>query len=238
MTTIIVRAFLLYMITILAMRAMGKRQLGQFQPYELVVALIIADLIAAPISDVSTPLLHGLLPIAALLIANGAIALICMKSDKARAFISGKPSVIMSKGVVNEKELDKLCLSLSDLLEGVRESGILDPADVGCAIIEADGTITAFPRSTKRPPNNSEMGIDAGYEGVPMALVMDGRIQDNNIKSAHVSTEWLKTTLAKLGCDAKGVYLATLNTQGVLTVQIKGGGVARTEALDAGAIEW
>lgn len=238
MATIVIRAFLLYIITILAMRAMGKRQLGQFQPYELVVALIIAELIAAPISDVSTPLLHGVLPIAVLIIANGAIALICMKSDKARALISGKPSVIISKGVVNEKELDKLCLSLSDLLEGIRESGILDPADVGCAIIEADGTVTAFPRSSKRPPTNSEMGIDAGYEGVPLALIMDGRVQINNIQNAHINAEWLDKVLSKIGCSAKGVYLATLSTQGILTVQIKGGGVMQTEAIDPASIEW
>lgn len=238
MYTIFIRAFILYIFMIFAIRGMGKRQLGQFQPYELAVALLFADLLATPMSDVSTPLLHGILPIAALLVVHGLIALICLYSDKARAFISGKPSVIMSKGVIDETELKRLCMSLSDLLEGIREAGILDPADVECAVMEADGSVSAFPRASKRPPTAMEMGVDAGYEGVPMALVMDGRVQQNNLKSARLSEKWLRGALASAGLTPKGVYLATLNTHGVLTVQARGGEIKQLSALDAGAIAW
>ena len=238
MFTILIRALILYILMILAIRAMGKRQMGQFQPYEFAMALLVANLLATPMSDVSTPLLHGLVPIASLLIVHGLIALVCMKSDKARAFISGKPSVIMSKGVVDVKELNRLCLTLSDLLEGIREAGILDPADVECAVMEANGTITAFPHSARRAPTAEEMGIDAGYEGVPMALIMDGRIQKHNLQSTRLSPEWLKSRLSGLHLLPSDVYLATLNTKGELTLQTQRGEILSLNAVDSGKIAW
>ena len=97
MLTILIRAILLYFILTLSMRAMGKRQLGQFQPYEFVMAMLIANLIATPMSDVSTPLMHGILPVAALYITHALITLLCMRSDRMRAFICGKPSLIISR---------------------------------------------------------------------------------------------------------------------------------------------
>lgn len=238
MFTIFIRAILLYILMILATRFMGKRQLGQFQPYEFAMALLVANLLATPMADVSTPLLHGVIPIAALLAVHGIIALVCMRSDAARALISGKPSMIISKGVINQAEMERLCLTLSDLLEGIRQAGISDPSNVGFAVMEANGTITAFPRSSKRPPTTKEMGIDAGYEGVPLALVMDGRIQKSNLKSAQLDEAWLRATLAAHGYLPEGVFLATLTTQGTLTVQVKNGGIFQVEALDASEVAW
>ncbi len=238
MFTILSRALILYILMIFAIRIMGKRQLGQFQPYELAMALLIAELLATPMSDVSTPLFHGLLPVVCVVAVHGVIALICIKSDKARAFISGKPSLIMSKGVIDEKELSRLCLTLSDLLEGIRESGILDPADVECAVMEANGKITAFPRSRIRPLSAGEAGMDPGYEGVPIALIMDGRIQEHNLKSAHLSKCWLKGILSNNSLSEKAVYLATINTKGVMTVQEKNGGILQIQALGADKVAW
>lgn len=238
MFTILIRAFILYILMILAIRGMGKRQMGQFQPYEFAMALLVANLLATPMSDVSTPLLHGVVPIGALLVVHGTIALICMKSDKARAFISGKPSVIMSKGVIDQAELNRLCLTLSDLLEGIREAGILDPADVECAVMEANGVITAFPRSSRRPATTVESGVDAGYEGIPMALIMDGRVQPHNLQSAHLNENWLKAALKRESCHVKDVYLATLNTQGLMTVQKRDGTVSQIQALGADKVAW
>ncbi|MBQ3079962.1 MAG: DUF421 domain-containing protein [Clostridia bacterium] len=238
MFTILIRAFLLYVLMILFIRALGKRQLGQFQPYELAMALIIAELLATPMANVSTPLLHGLIPVLAVLAIHGIIALICLKSDKARALISGKPSVLIAKGVINDKELTRLCLTLSDLLEGVRESGILNPGEVECAIMEANGKITAFPRSAYRSPNVEEMGIDAGYEGVPLALIMDGRVQENNLTVAHLTKEWLRGILSEYSLSEKAVYLAVISTKGVLSVQEKSGNTHTIQAVNPEEVKW
>lgn len=238
MLTLFLRAMVLYLIMILVMRGLGRRQLGQYQPYEFAMMILLADVISTPMESVSTPLLQGLLPVAAMFVVHSAITLISVKSDKVRAVISGKPVMVISKGVINEKELKKLCLGLNDLLEGLRGCGMLDPADVGTAIVEPNGGISAFPRSTQRPPNTSEMNIDPGYEGLPMILVMDGRVQPHNLAQCQRDESWLRGVLNGLGMDIENTYFASVDTQGVLTAQPRDGGVVSTQAIQPGEVRW
>lgn len=238
MLTIFIRAILLYVVLMLTMRAMGKRQLGQFQPYEFVMVMLIANLVSTPMSDVSTPLLTGLLPVAALFIVHTLITLACMRSDRMRALLSGKPSLIVSKGVIQQDELKKLNLTLSDLLEGIRACGILDPGEVCTAIMEANGTISAFPFSDRRPPQTGEMGIDPGYEGMPMILIMDGRVQDNNLQSAQLDKKWLRAQLTGRGLAPEGVFLCVLDTQGRLSIQDRHGNLWQFQAIAPGEVKW
>lgn len=238
MLTILIRAVLLYLLLVLTMRAMGKRQLGQFQPYEFVMAMLIANLVATPMSDVSTPLLHGVLPVAALYVVHSAITLACMRSDRLRAMISGKPSVIIARGIVQEKELKRLCLTLSDLLEGLRGAGFLDPAEVGTAVMEANGTITAFPHAAARPVNTQEMNVETGYEGLPMVLVMDGRVQLHNLAAANLNEQTLERMLAGQGLRLENVFLASLDTQGRLSVQNRQGALCQFQAIGAEEVVW
>jgi len=238
MLTIFIRAILLYSLLVLSMRGMGKRQLGQFQPYEFVMAMLIANLIATPMSNVSTPLLHGVLPVAALYIIHALITLLCLRSDRIRAVLSGKPSLLISKGIIQQDELQRLCLTVSDLLEGLRTAGFLDPSEVGTAVMEANGTITAFPRSSRRPVTTSEMKVDAGYEGIPMILIMDGRLQKHNLQSAHLSEPWLKTLLSDHSLTIPDIFLCVVDTQGFMTVQDRAGNLSRFRAIDGGEVKW
>lgn len=238
MLTILIRAILLYFILVLTMRAMGKRQLGQFQPYEFVMAMLIANLVATPMSDVSTPLLHGVLPVAALYGAHALITLLCMRSDKVRAVLSGKPSLVISRGIVQQDELKRLCLTISDLMEGLRMAGYMDPSEVCTAVMEANGTITAFPHSDRRPPHTGEMGVDPGYEGMPMILIMDGRLQRHNLRSARLDEKWLDDTLAARGMKGKDVFLCVIDTQGRMAVQDRQGKISQFEAMKAEEVKW
>lgn len=219
MLTLFLRAIILYLVMVVAMRAMGRRQLGQFQPYEFALTIILADLISSPMESVSTPLMQGLLPVAALFVTHCALTLISVKSDRARAVISGKPVVVVSDGEIRQEELKKLCMGLSDLMEGLRCAGILDPAETGTAVVESNGKITAFPRSTSRPVSAGEMGVSPGYEGLPMILVMDGRIQPHNLKVCGRDEKWLRNILAELSMTPEETYFASLNTRGRLTAQ-------------------
>ena len=229
---------ILYAVMIATMRVMGRRQLGQFQPYEFALTILLADLVSSPMESVSTPLLHGLIPMAALILVHGTLTLLAMKSDRVRAFISGKPVVVISRGVIDQQALEKLCLSLSDLLEGLREAGILDPAEVGTAVFEADGKITAFPDSRNRPPKAAELGLDPGYEGLPLMLVQDGRVQQHNLRQSGHDLPWLEARLRAQGLSVPDVYLASLDTQGGLTVQRRGGGAQKAPAQDPGKAAW
>ena len=238
MFTLFFRGALLYVVMIVTMRALGKRQLGEFEPYELAMTILLADLISSPMESVSTPLLHGLLPVAAMFVVHGAITLISLKSDRFRALVSGKPALVINKGEIDQKQLDRLCLSLSDLLEGLRGAGYLDPAEVGTAIVEANGTITAFPPGEGRPPKASEMNLIPGYEGLPMALIAGGRVQPANLRMTGRDRAWLEGLLAGRGLGVRDVFLASLDTQGRMTLQLTGGGLVRFQALKPEEVVW
>lgn len=232
------RGMALYIVMILLMRGLGKRQLGQFQPYEFAMTILLADVISAPMESVSTPLLHGLLPVAAMFVVHGVITLASLKSDRVRAFVSGKPAVVVSRGVIDQRELNRLCLSLSDLLEGLRGAGFLNPADVGTAVIEANGSISAFAPGDGRPPTSAEMGVEPGYEGLPMILVMDGRAQAHNLQQAGRGEAWLAHMLAQRGLSIQGVYLASLDTKGRMMLQLRDGGVQTFQAIPPEQVTW
>ena len=220
MFTLFFRGALLYAVMIVTMRALGKRQLGELEPYELAMTILLADLISSPMESVSTPLLHGLLPVAAMFAVHGGITLASLRWDGFRALVSGKPAVVIRRGRIDRGELDRLCLSLSDLLEGLRGAGFLDPAEVGTAIVEANGAITA------------------GYEGLPLALVMDGRVQPGNLARAGLDRGWLDGLLAARGLAAREVLLASLDTRGRMTLQIPGGPPVRFQAVPPEEVGW
>ena len=238
MFTLFLRGALLYGVMIATMRALGKRQLGEFEPYEFAMTILVAELISAPMESVSVPLLHGLLPVAAMFVVHGAITLAAMRWDRFRALVSGKPTLVIRKGQIDQRELDRLCLSLADLLEGLRSAGYMDPAEVGTAIVEANGSISAFPPGPGRPPRAAELGLDPGYEGLPLALVAEGRVQADNLAMAGLDEAWLEGVLKPRGLTAKGVYLASLDTRGRMTLQPVGGGLMRFQALEPGEVKW
>lgn len=238
MFTIFIRSIILYAFMLLILRGMGKRQQRQFQPYEFAVALIMADLIAVPMSDISTPLLHGMMPVAALFILHSVITMLGMVSDKVRAFFCGKPSIVVKNGIIDRAELNRLCISLSDLLEGVRESGILDPATVATAIVESDGSISAFEDEQHRPVAVKDMQLQPEREGLPLTLIMDGSVQKNNLQMVQRDEIWLESVLKKYGLMPKAVLLASLNTLGVLHVQDMENSVLLLNALKPEEVTW
>lgn len=238
MFTLFLRAIIVYAFLILAMRLLGKRQMGELQPYEFALTILLAEIIGEPVSNVSTPLLHGLLPVAAVIVVQGVISIACMKSDRIRSLISGRPKVVVRRGVIDRRALDELCLSLSDLLEGLRGAGYMDIAEVGTAIMEANGSISAFPSENSRSPTTAEMNIRPPYEGMPLLLVMDGRIQKRNLLSSGRDEAWLRGILKKRGLSERAVYLASLDTRGSLLLQLMDGSVQTVAAMQPGEVKW
>ena len=238
MFTLFMRGAVLYIAMILVMRGLGKRQLGEFQPFELAMTILLADVISAPMESVSVPLLNGLLPVAAMFVVHSALSLLAVRFDGVRAVISGKPTMVVNRGVIDRAALDKLCLSLSDLLEGLRGAGYLDPSKVGTAVVEANGSISAFPESAYRSPGMGELGIGTGYEGMPLMLILDGRVQRANLARSGRDPAWLEGLLGDRGLRPAQVFLAALDTSGQLTLQLKRGGRLRFQAMDAAKVGW
>ena len=220
MLTIFTRSVLLYIASLLAMRAMGKRQVGQLQPFELVVVIMIAELAATPMGGVGIPLLYGILPMISLVVCHGVIAALCMKCQPFRKWLSGQPSVLVRDGVICEKQMRKSAMDLNDLMEAIRTAGVLDPSEVGFAILEPGGQVNVFPKSDYRSVAPCDVGLKVPKEGLPLPLVMDGVIQHDNLKRGNLTVQWLENVLRKAGCnDSKQVLFCCLNTQGEMLLQ-------------------
>ncbi len=223
MLTVLLRAVILFFVAVAMMRIMGKRQISQLQPFELVIAIMIADLATIPMADVGIPLLYGILPMLTLMMLHSMLALISMKSQRLRNILSGVPSVLIRKGVVQQAELRRNCYDLNDLLEELRACGVMTPVDVETAILETSGKMSVFPHADKRPVTPKDLNLQVGYEGIPLTLVMDGEIQYQNLTTGGLDANWLNSALKAFGFqDAKDVLLASLDTQGVLFAQGKG----------------
>ncbi|SFG25144.1 Uncharacterized membrane protein YcaP, DUF421 family [Desulfotomaculum arcticum] len=228
MLLIIIRTVILYAAIVIVMRVMGKREIGQLQPFELVVALMIADLAAIPMQNTGIPLLSGIIPIVILMAAQVTLSYISLKSEKARTVFCGRPSVLVANGKLVEKELRYLRYNINDLLEQLRSKDYPNIADVEFAILETNGQLSVIPKSQKRAVQPEDLKLETKYEGMPVTVVMDGKVVKENLKKINLNEDWLKTELNKFGInDFKKVFFASLDTAGKLFYQLKansGGG--------------
>lgn len=222
MLIVVVRTLILYILVIAALRLMGKREIGQLQPFELVVILMISELASVPSENVGVPLLSGIIPILVLLAASLSFAYISLKSEKARAIICGKPSILIDHGKISEKELNKNCYNISDLLEELRLNNVPNIADVEFAILENNGQVSVFPKAEKRPTIPEDFNIKPQYEGLPLTIIMDGKLKKNYLEQSNKDLDWLKEELEKQNIQRiEDVLIASLDSSGKLYLQAK-----------------
>jgi uncharacterized membrane protein YcaP (DUF421 family) len=201
---------------------MGKRQIGQLQPFELVVAIMISELAAVPMQNTGIPLIYGIIPIVTLLIAQILLSLISLKSVKARAIICGRPSILIENGKINEKVLTKEMYTINDLLEQLRSKDIANIADVEFAILETNGQISVIPKSQKRPVTPQDMKLETNYEGLSLELIIDGTVNYHNLQKANKDEKWLKDELRKFGIyRLDDAFFVSLDSDGNLYYQKK-----------------
>ncbi|HHZ12458.1 MAG: DUF421 domain-containing protein [Caldicoprobacterales bacterium] len=221
MLNIFFRSLILYGIVVLVVRVMGKRQIGQLQPFELVIAIMLADLASAPVDDVGVPLIKGVVPIFALAFAQIIISFLSLKSERFRTLIGGSPSILIENGVLQQKKLEQLRINLNDLLEQLRSQNIANIDDVEFAILETNGNLSVFPKVDKKAPTLEDLNIQGKPESIPVTLIMDGQIMYKNLKKAGQDLNWLLGQIKNLGLDRKSVFFAYLDTQNQLKVIAK-----------------
>lgn len=222
MLIIIVRTLILYALVIIALRLMGKREIGQLQPFELVVILMISELAAVPSENVGVPMLSGIIPILVLLSASLTLAWISLKSEKARNIICGKPSVLIDRGRISQDELRRNCYNITDLLEELRLNNMPNIADVEFAILENNGQLSVIPKTNKRPTIPDDFKINPQYEGLPLTVIMDGKLNKVNLEHYHKDVQWLKKELKKQKIhQIEDVFIASLDSSGNLFAQEK-----------------
>jgi uncharacterized membrane protein YcaP (DUF421 family) len=201
---------------------MGKRQIGQLQPYELVVIIMISELAAIPMQNTGIPIISGIIPIIILVAAEITLSYISLKSEKTRGLINGKPSVLIENSKILDNELKRLRYNINDLLEQLRQKGVADIADVEFAILETSGQLSVILKSQKRPVQPQDLNISPEPEVLPITLVIDGQVIQENLAKANIDINWLHTELLKSGISSlKQMLFATLNSHGKLYYQVK-----------------
>ncbi len=221
MNLIIIRTLILYAAVVIFLRLMGKREVGQLQPYELVIIIMISELAAIPMQNTSIPVINGLIPIFVLFAAHVSLSLLSLKSEKARAVISGKPTIVIENSKIMEEEMRKMRYNINDLLEQLREKNVTNIADVEFAILETSGHLSVILKSDKRAIQPGDVGIFPQYEGLPITLVADGRLIHENLKKINRNVEWLENEFKNAGTTYKRVFFANLDSQGKLFFQNK-----------------
>lgn len=223
MLIIFIRSILLYIIVLVVMRLMGKREIGQLQPFELAISIMIADLASTPMADAGIPITNGIIPILALLVMHLVISVLNIKSIKARQILCGKPSILIYRGKIDEKKLKKERFTVNELEERLRGNNIVNIGDVEYAILETSGQITVIQKPNKRNTIPEDFGIEPEYEGIAYDLVLDGKVMYENLKLLNKDYEWLKKQVAKFGILPEEALIVTIDGKGNFFCQEKMG---------------
>lgn len=215
------RAIILYIIVLIVMRLMGKREIGQLQPFELAISIMIADLASIPMTEIGIPIFNGIIPILGLLVMHLVISVINLKSLKARGIICGKPDILIYRGKINERALKKERFTINELQERLRGNNVFNLGDVEYAILETSGEITVIQKPEKRATTPEDFNITPEYEGIPYDLVIDGKIMHENLKAIGKNDEWLKKQVQKFNIQPEQALVVTLDGKGQIFCQKK-----------------
>ena len=212
MFTTFIRTIILYFVIIIGIRLMGKRQVGELEPSELVLSLIIADLASVPMQDLGIPLHTGIIPILTLLALAMILSVLTMKSVRIRVLFCGKPSIIIREGQIQQHEMRKNRLTVDELSEELRGQGHTDIAAIKYAILETNGRLSVLPYASNLPVTAEQMGLNPRATTLPVILISDGKLLRENLKQRGLDENWIKKTLTRFQCTAlEEVFLLSID---------------------------
>ena len=208
------RTVVLYLALILVIRLMGKRQIGQMEPTEFVVTMLVANLASIPMEDGGVPLLSGLLPMLVVLGMELALAGLSMKSLWVRKLLCGKPVILIENGKILQDNLRKTRVTMGELTGHLREKDVLDLGAVQYAILETNGNLSVFPYPGERPATAREAGVQTQDQYLPLTVISDGVVMRQNLKKAGKNEAWLEKQLKKQKASLQDTWLLTVDGGG------------------------
>lgn len=222
MAIMILRSIIIYICVLAVVRLMGKRQIGEMQPFEFVVTLIIADLACIPMAELSVPLVHGIVPIITLMIVHFLICFLARKFQLARYLLTGRPAIVINPNGINYKELKELNMTLDDLIELMRGCNVFKIEEIAYAIIETNGNLCVIKKAGKEMVTKEDLKVKVSQDALPINIIMDGRLMKENIKLSGINDEFIKNCLSKSEIkNIKDVLLMTLDNNGEVFIQSK-----------------
>jgi len=207
-----IRTIVLYFILIAVIRLMGKRQLGQMEPSEFVVTILVANLATIPMQDGAIPLLSGIVPILTVLGAELIVSALCLRSIALRRVFCGKPVILIDNGKILQQNLRKTRISLDELTECLREKDVLDLGSVQFAILETSGKVTVFPYPSYKPASARDAGISVGRQYLPITIISDGRLLKHNLKLAGKDDRWLQKVMDAHNTTCDSTWILTVDS--------------------------
>ncbi|MDD3224217.1 MAG: DUF421 domain-containing protein [Clostridium sp.] len=220
MFTIMLRTIILYILVVLIMRLMGKRQIGELQPFELVITITISDLASLPMQDTRIPLIHGIIPIVTLLFLEILISIIQLKFESARLVISGKPSILINKGKIDINIMRSQRLNINDLMEEIRLKGYYNLEDIEFAILETSGQLSIIPKTSLSNATKEDVKVQCAQDTIPVTLILDGNVNHKNLKILGRDEKWLKSILNSKNINSsKEIFIALIDSKGKFYMQ-------------------
>ena len=221
MITLIIRVIIIYILILFVFRLMGKRQIGQMQPFELVLTLIIADLATIPMAEISVPILNGIVPLLMLVVFHFLLTTLTRISHNFSKFISGKPVIIVTPKGIDYVALKKLNITIDDLFEAIRSAGCFSLSEVEYAIMETNGEVSVMPKNS--PATCEDLNIQTKPNEIPLTIISDGTYMEENIKLSKRPKEFFEKYLNQQNVKKiKNVLLLTITTNGEIFFQQKG----------------
>ncbi len=211
------RTIILYAIIIVGIRLMGKRQVGELEPSELVLSLLIADLASVPMQDVALPLHTGVVPMLTLLAISMGLSVLTVKSIRFRRILCGEPSIVIKKGDIDQREMEKTRLTVDELLEELRNQGYTDLSTVEYAILETNGILSVLPYANQKPPTALDLGVTVSGGGLPSILISDGQLIERNLSAQGYDRPWIEGQLRQRGVERiRDIFLLTVDESGAI----------------------
>lgn len=211
MLTILLRTVIIYIILISTMRIMGKRQIGELEVSDLVTTLLLSEIATLPIENQEIPVMYAVIPIITLLTIEVISSVISFKSPKIRGFLNAKPSILISQGKINQRELQNSRIAIDELISEIRLNGISDIKEVQYAILESSGKLTVIPKIQFSQPKMQDLKVKAEETGLAHIIISNGTVNYYNLNYLGKSRTWLDSVLKKHNTVANDVFLMTAN---------------------------
>lgn len=221
MVTVLIRATIIYLTLLIALRLTGKRQVGELQLSELITTFMISELATTPIQNLSVPLIYSLIPIVLLLCAEIVLSFLTTKSKRLKKIFIGDPSIIIRNGIIDQSELARLRIGINELLGELRLKDVSDISHVDYAILEQNGKLSVFLKSSKQTVTLEDINKQKDNEGISHAVIVDGKINESNLQFAGKSTAWLKKYMHAHNINMKEIFLLAINDSDQITIIYK-----------------
>ncbi len=206
-----VRTVILYLVLIAVIRLMGKRQIGQMEPAEFVVTMLVANLAAIPMQDGGIPIFSGMVPILTVLGVELVLSALSLRSIRFRKILCGKPVILIENGNILQQNLRKTRVTLDELTGHLREKDVLDLRSVQYAILETNGNLSVFPYPKEKPASARDAGVQARKQYLPITVISDGKLLHENLVKAKKDTRWVQQVLKEQRAELQDTWLLTVD---------------------------